>query len=177
MDISSAFYDCGRIAMPFAMQQLIAAAVKLFATAPPALLSRPRTSAAVTELLIWYYYCCKQRFRDAYAQMQAPTAWKLVHHHASTSWAGAPHSSSMRRECDQAEPSRERTRHAQPAPWKKIGGPIDTRALACRADVQEAFRNATQPTAPPRLCSQPRAAPRRHHCRAHGPERHRRQDV
>jgi hypothetical protein len=37
--------------MPLAMQQLIAAAVTLFATAPPALLSLPRTSAAVPELL------------------------------------------------------------------------------------------------------------------------------
>jgi len=57
-----------------------------FATAPPALRSLPRTSAAVTELLFRIIYtaaACK-RFRDAYAQMQAPTKpGKLVHHHAS----------------------------------------------------------------------------------------------
>ena len=64
-------YLCGRIAMPLAMQQLIAAAVTLFATAPPALLSLPGTSAAVTELLFVITAAACKRFRDAYAQMQA----------------------------------------------------------------------------------------------------------
>ena len=34
-----------------------------FATAPPALLSLPRTSAAVTELLFRIYCCCMQAFQ------------------------------------------------------------------------------------------------------------------
>ena len=55
-----------------------------FATAPPALLSLRRTSAAVTELLFGIAAAACKRFRDAYAQMQAPTKpGKLVHHHAS----------------------------------------------------------------------------------------------
>ena len=40
-----------------------------FATAPPALLSLPRTSAAVIELLFRITAAACKRFRDAYAQM------------------------------------------------------------------------------------------------------------
>jgi hypothetical protein len=69
------FYVCSRIAMPLAMQQLIAAAVTLFATAPPALLSLPRTSAAATELLFGILLL-HASVTEAYAQMQAPTAWE-----------------------------------------------------------------------------------------------------
>jgi hypothetical protein len=47
-----------------------------FATAPPALLSLPRTSAAVPELLFGITAAACKRNREAYAQMQAPTAWE-----------------------------------------------------------------------------------------------------
>ena len=163
--------------MPLAMQQLIAAAVTLFATAPPALLSLPRTSAAVPELLFGILLLHASVSETPTHRCKRPQPGKLVHHHASTSEQALP---TPPRCAANATRQNRRARGRvtrNPHPGKKIGGPIDTRALACRADVQEAFRNATQPTAPPRLCSQPRAAPRRHHCRAHGPERHRRQDV
>jgi len=82
-----------------------------FATAPPALLSLPRTSAAATELLFRNTAAACKRFRDAYAQMQAPTKpGKLVHHHASTWYCEAlPEYSSTRRKRDQADASCERT--------------------------------------------------------------------
>ena len=63
-----------------------------------------------------------------------------------------------------------------PHPEKKSGA-IDTRIVCLRTceRVRLKSRDAADAVADKR--PQPRAAPKRHHCRAHGPERHRRQDV
>ena len=193
--------------MPFAMQQLIAAAVTLFATAPPALLSLPRTSAAVPELLFGILLLHASVSETPTHRCKRPQPGKLVHHHAST-------------RIDEALPSTLRcaanaTRHTLPARGRvrnphreKNRWPIgkSTRALACRANGQQPSRNAApadavaethlhRRAAPGSPCALlpsptsvgrgtridvglPRSCPqRRHHCRAHGPERHRRQDV
>ena len=141
------------------------------------LLSLLPTSAAATELLFGILTAASERFRDAYAQMQgmqAPQPGKLVHHHASTRQRVLP--GTPRRAANAIRRTRRVSIMRNPHVWKKAVG-IDTRILRAYRRATESFAHESQPTPPPRPCSRPRAAPRRHHCRARGPEGHRRQDV
>ena len=160
--------------MPFAMQQLIAAAVTLSASAPPALLSLRRTSAAVPELLfVITAAACKRTERPTH-RCKRPQPGKLVHHLASTRQRVLP--GTPRRAANAIRQTRRVSIMRNPHVWKKAVG-IDTRILRAYRRATESFAHESQPTPPPRPRSRPRAAPRRHHCRARGPEGHRRQDV
>ena len=119
---------------------------------------------------------CMQRYElQSYDEMQAPSQpGKLVHHLASTRQRVLP--GTPRRAANATRQTRRVSIMRNPHVWKKAVG-IDTRILRASRRATESFAHESQPTPPPRLCSQPRAAPRRHHCRARGPEGHRRQDV
>ena len=65
---------------------LAAAAVTLFCYCSSSAAQSAKTECCCARAAIWYTAAACKRFRDAYAQMQAPTKpGKLVHHHASTS--------------------------------------------------------------------------------------------
>ena len=167
-------YLCGRIAMPFAMQ-LGCCCCHPFSCCSRCSVCEERVLLCQSCYLL--YMLLHASVSDAYAQMQgmqAPRPGKLVHHLASTRQRVLP--GTPRRAANAIRQTRRASIMRNPHVWKKAVG-IDTRILRAYRRATESFAHESQPTPPPRLRSRPRAAPRRHHCRARGPEGHRRQDV
>ena len=167
------FYLCGRIAA-VCDAALDCCCCHFLVTAPPVAAQSAKNCAAVPELLLPLILLHASVTETPTHRCKRPQPGKLVHHHASTRQRRFPGTLDAPR--TRPGSTRRESIMRNPHVWKKRWA--STRAFCVPTDVRQSRLHTNRSRRRRRdFCSRPRAAPRRHHCRARGPEGHRRQDV